>query len=336
MADLAIKSLPLELKRRIASHLSSGDAIALSQTCKSLHSSLALSSLSPPRTVLPILNALGHWRTGDDVLRSIRLPVLQRRVHSLTLSFFWRDQGHGNRKSQVWIAGRPTSDPIDTEHPFQGGQIVCESPLAPHTLEQYKMTFVPTEGFVYRLWYKIGSGGGHQLHIENGVLHTTIFDDEERYIARNYRILRQVGALGPDSSSNNNNHFYPGLLMRVSKSLRQQLALGAPPDSGLASYLEEFAIPINEESLLAVEEILQADIEERDLARQELSETTEPDGDERPELNHRDGRAFVGGVPFQIQIAFAPQMRERDRPEELMDQEAEVLLPEDGLDIVDE
>jgi hypothetical protein len=270
MSKLSVTSLPLELKRRIASFLSSGDAISLSQTCKSLHSSLALSSLSPSRLVLPELNEIGHWRTGNDVLRSIRLPVLQRRVHSLTLSFWWRDQGQGHRKGQVWIAGRPTSQPIQPDQIFQGGQAVCESPLATHTLEQQKMTFVPIEGQVYHLFYRVGDGGGHQLRIENGILHTIIFDDEERHIARNYRLLRQVGVIGPEMAGNNHaSNFYPAMLMQVGKSIRRQLAAKEQPDHGLVSFLEGFSIPVNEDSLLAMEEIVQADVEERNLARRE-------------------------------------------------------------------
>jgi hypothetical protein len=275
MANLSITSLPLELKRRIASFLSSGDAISLSRTCRSLHSSLAISSLSPSRVVLPELIEYGHWQTGDDVIRSIRLPVLQRRVHSLTLSFWWRDQGQGNRKCQVWIAGRPTSQPIQPDHPFQGGKVVCESPLAAHILEQHKMTFVPIEGQVYHLFYRVGSGGGHQLRIENGMLHTIIFDDEERHIARNYRLLRQVGVIGPEMSDNHASNFYPSMLVQVSKSIRRQLAAKEEPDHGLVSFLEGFSIPVNEDSLLAIEEIVQADVEERDLARREREDTAE-------------------------------------------------------------
>lgn len=295
MSNLSVKTLPLELKRRIASFLSAGDAILLSQTCKALHSSLVLSSLSPPRLVLPLLEEVGHWRTGDDILRSIRIPVLQRRVHSLTLSFDWRGQRRGESKGKVWIAGRSTSLPIDPEHPYQGGTVVCESPLAPHTLQHFKMTFVPTEGLVYHLFYRIGGSGGHQLRIENGMLTTVIFDDEERNIASNYQRLTQVGVIGPDVSDNHVGTFYPGLLMRVSKALRQQLAAGQAPDPAIASYFEDFDIPVNEDSLLAVQEIVQADIEERKLARLEEQETGEGDTEPAPVRNVMGG-LFEGAL----------------------------------------
>jgi hypothetical protein len=156
--------------------------------------------------------------------------------------------------------------------------------LAAHILEQHKMTFVPIEGQVYHLFYRVGGGGEHQLRIENGMLHTIIFDDEERHIARNYRLLRQVGVIGPEMSDNHASNFYPSMLVQVSKSIRRQLAAKEEPDHGLVSFLEGFSIPVNEDSLLAIEEIVQADVEERDLARREREDTAEtnptvpPDG----------------------------------------------------------
>jgi hypothetical protein len=322
MTKPRITSLPLELKRRIASFLSSGDAISLSRTCRSLHSSLALSSLSPSRIVLPELVEYGHWQTGDDVIRSIRLPVLQRRVHSLTLSFWWRDQGQGHRKGQVWIAGRPTSQPIQPDHSFQGGKVVCESPLAAHILEQHKMTFVPIEGQVYHFFYRVGGGGGHQLRIENGMLHTIIFDDEERHIARN---------------------FYPSMLMQVSKSIRRQLAAKEEPDHGLVSFLEGFSILVNEDSLLAIEEIVQADVEERDLARREREHAAEinpvvpprvPPGaiDLLPFLFAENRlQQAVGGVGNEDRHIIDAMERDAEGPEERVDQaeaDAEGFLPD--------
>jgi hypothetical protein len=268
---------------------------------------------------------------------------LQRRVHSLTLSFWWRDQGQGNRKGQVWIAGRPTSQPIQTDHPFQGGKVVCESPLAAHILEQLKMTFVPIEGQVYHLFYRVGGGGGHQLRIENGILHTIIFDDEERHIARNYRLLRQVGVIGPEMSDNHASNFYPSMLMQVSKSIRRQLAAKEEPDHGLVSFLEGFSILVNEDSLLAIEEIVQADVEERDLARREREHAAEinpvvpprvPPGaiDLLPFLFAENRlQQDVGGVGNEDRHIIDAMERDAEGPEERVDQaeaDAEGFLPD--------
>lgn len=206
----------------------------------------------------------GNIETGDKEAKSVRLPILHRRIHSLTLCIRWRDQGFGNRKGQVWIVGRPTNVPFDEDVSFHGGTVVCESPLAEHTMQNYRMTFVPQQGHVYHLFYRIGSGGGHALQMERGILYTSIFDDPQHHTATNYRILRELGAIGPEATAACG--FYSQMLLSVAKSLRSQLATGNEPDCALVSMLRQNSIPVNPESMLAIEGIVRIDTEERALA----------------------------------------------------------------------
>jgi hypothetical protein len=188
------------------------------------------------------------------------------------LTFRWRDQGRGNRKGRVWVVGRHRHAPIVPDQRFQGGRIVCESPVAPHDTEDCKMTFLTSamEGELYQLWYRVGGGGGHQLMLLEGRLHTVIFDDEQGNVSRNYEILKNSGVIGvhpeliPPTPAPT---FYPQLLLRVSQSLRSQLAnqqdSTIPLDDSLAAFFRMFMIPVTEGSLLALEEIIQCNLDEQ-------------------------------------------------------------------------
>ena len=72
-----------------------------------------------------------------------------------------------------------------------------------------------------------------------------------------------------------NGHFHHDVLIGVSRVFRRQLAAGEWPDSGLAHIMTKYGIEVNEAPLLSIEEIMQADIDERNLVRQERAETTE-------------------------------------------------------------
>jgi hypothetical protein len=132
------------------------------------------------------------------------------------------------------------------------------------------------EGHVYYVFYRVGGGGGHRLHMESATLFSMIFHDPNRYVARYYRILRELGAIGPEMSDNNG-LLHQDELVGVSKSLRLQLAAGERPDPGLALMMTKYSIEVNEASMLSIEEIVQADIDDRNLERRERVETTEND-----------------------------------------------------------
>jgi hypothetical protein len=53
-----------------------------------------------------------------------------------------------------------------------------------HEVTNCKLTFVLKEDHVYRVFYRVGGGGGHQLHLESVTLFSMILDDPNRYISR--------------------------------------------------------------------------------------------------------------------------------------------------------
>jgi hypothetical protein len=56
--------------------------------------------------------------------------------------------------------------------------------------------------------------------------------------------------------------------MGVSKSIRRQLAAGEQPSPELVLPMTNYSIDINEASLFSIEEIVQADIDERNLVQE--------------------------------------------------------------------
>jgi hypothetical protein len=281
-----ITNMPPELMQRAASFLHPVNAIDFSRTCRAVHDSLALASLNP---ALPFIagtkSFVGEYTAGNHYVQWFRLPIpLQRRVHSVTLSLQWRDQGWGNRKGQVKIVGRRTTQ--EHQDPLHGGEIVSHSPIAEHAVTNCKLTFVPKKDHIYYVFYRVGGGGGHQLHFDSVTLFSLILNDLNRYVSRNYRLLRELGAIGPerngDRTRNVDANFYQDVLMGVSKSIRRQLAAGERPDPGLALVMTTYSIDVNEATMCSIEEILQSDIDECNLVRQESVETAEYERRGRP------------------------------------------------------
>lgn len=264
MTAFPLAKLPPELIQRTASFLDPRNAIDLSRCCKSVNSNLRLSSLHPPLLLSSSqlvtrrsgITLTGDYAAGDEETPWLHLPIpFRRRVHSVTVVVRWRDQGWGNQKGQIRIVARRTTPrhPVDSDAPFHGGKSVAESPIAEHTTTECRLMFVPIQGRAYQLYYRVGGGGGHSLQFFSARVYTTVFDDEERYISNNYRMLHRAKALGPNLVGNT---FYPELLVRASKSMRRQLAAGEEPDILLSFLLEEYSIPVNEPSLVALEEVL--------------------------------------------------------------------------------
>ena len=298
MAELHFEllHLPLELKRRVASFLKASEAINMARSCRTLHTNLSLARLERP--LFTAFGRQGDVRTGEHWYRAFRLPVLNRRVHSMDLRFFWRDQGWGNRKTKTCVVGYPASASSEIPNefasfPFRGGRVVASSPdCAEHHETRLKLSFNPVENEVYHLWYKVGGGGGHEMQLREGCLRTVIFDDVFRNFTRNYRILCEEGVLCREVEREtrraplDNNLFFPRMLIRVSRALRRQLQqqreMGKEadqrilPEDELEALFAEYSIPLNLGSLVAVEEIVQADIEERVVCRNDV----QPEGDD--------------------------------------------------------
>lgn len=286
--------LPLELQLRVISFLGARDALSLSQSCKTLHSDLALSVLSPSLKIFDKLD----WSSGSDaeegdiIHRGFRLPVYNKNIrgHSICFDCVWGDQGWGNCKGEAWIVAFPPNFPIPNigNGNFTGGRIVAHSRLASHCRLRLRMTFSPVEGEEYHFYYKVGGGGGHRLFFLRGRMHALIYDDQSRTLSGNYRVLRHGGVIktvcfASDSICNGPHQAIamsseagiiaatPGLLAACQVLRREQS--DADECSVLAcedASFEEFGIPVDTlPSLHAMQAWLQEDVVDRILGEQE-------------------------------------------------------------------
>ena len=289
-ANFDLLQLPLELKRRVASFLESHDAVKMARSCRNLYLALSLARLEPVRPLFTSFRRSGDVGTGDNWFRAFRLPVLNRRVHSMRIEFFWRDQGWGDRRTECRIVGYPSSLSV-AETPsqfapgseFRGGRVVASSPdFAQHNEERLTLTFSPIENELYHFWYRVGGGGEHAMVLRDGTLQTVIFDDEFRNFTRNYRVLFEEGVLCREVNADYEHRvadtslFFPRMLISVSRALRRQLQGDAGREADrrqedeLEAFLAEYSIPLSLGSLVALEEIVLADIEERFARRNDV------------------------------------------------------------------
>jgi hypothetical protein len=305
--------LPLELQVRVVSFLGAHDALTLSQSCKSLHSDLALSVLSPSLKLFEKLDWSASDADGDDdtIHRAFRLPVYNTnttsiRVHSVRFDCVWGDQGWGNCKGEAWVVAFPPSSSIPNdvnanETTFTGAaRIVAHSRLESHARSRLRMTLSPVNGEEYHFYYRVGGGGGHRLFFLRGSMHALIYDDQRHSLSRSYRLLRQSGALkavrfSSDMTCHGSHQAIatsdtsitvasPELLAVCQLLRRQHLdaeectALDGErrlQSPELHAVLEACGLPTDTASINAVLAWLQEDIVDRILWKQETSARTE-------------------------------------------------------------
>ena len=101
-------SLPTELKRRTAHFLATHDVIHLSQTCRLVQHSLVLRKLQPSRRLAIPPPPLPHQDDTLTLRRVVaRIPVWNRRVHSLTLSISYQQENATQRATCLYVSAYP-------------------------------------------------------------------------------------------------------------------------------------------------------------------------------------------------------------------------------------
>mmetsp|Transcript_12576 Transcript_12576/g.20488 ORF Transcript_12576/g.20488 Transcript_12576/m.20488 type:complete len:344 (+) Transcript_12576:61-1092(+) len=187
----AMENLPDEiLKYNITQFLPPVDICQLSNTSNKFHARLALYA-APPRKILSEFSRADYHHLNADhgpypIEYGFEIPVpSQVECHSICVSMSWSDQGWGNQKSHlVVIAGNK-----DTRG--KQGAVVFASCIAPHSPECLEITFRPNRCHSYHLWYVVGGGGGHSLHLKNVTVQALIFDDSSRSYLKACNFLAQ-------------------------------------------------------------------------------------------------------------------------------------------------
>jgi hypothetical protein len=262
--------LPADLLEKVADFLLVGDAFRLSRTSKAVYSLFPLSmleSLLMKRTRM-VGKSVGEPRCHRGPKIPVFLPI---RTHTIVIQCKWRDQGWGNRKAKFLIVAHKksnnhTDDNVDN---INNGRVVVQSPIAEHSETLMTLSFSPSrttaeiEEEVYHLWYEIGGGGGHQLHITSDVkMFSVVFDSEQKSAFKAYHRLRElVPTLLEQCRSSEMEQtpqrFWLGLLQAAIESLLGQRRRKELLDPSLSGFLQSHGFEVDDEaSLLALQDLV--------------------------------------------------------------------------------
>lgn len=184
-----IYQLPNEIHPQIVDYLDIVDALNYQNTCKHLKDTVHLDLLQHASPTLDQklqkFHAIGDYYTGDVIRRWIVIDSLlfPTQVHTVLFTCEYKDQGWGNRKGNVYITELPndTDYPVDEDDTFIGSNIVAQSDTAEHTISFLCLKFKPKPGVRYAICYKVGGGGGHELHIVDPMLKAFIYSDSVKF-----------------------------------------------------------------------------------------------------------------------------------------------------------
>ena len=188
----------------------------------------------------------------------------------------------------------------EAEDLFDGGLIVATThTCAPHEWEQVEITFYPNDRDHYYLWFRVGGGGGHMLSIKDAQVQVFVFDDAQATYQKTYECLYNVGCLNSKTEplvprrppvlprweqiprpfltapAFNGKRpklgigimFYQKLLLGVCRSLQQMKECehnSASPTiiSPILECLLDHGVPIDKQSVSAIEDFVQTDFDE--------------------------------------------------------------------------
>ena len=97
--------IPDEMIRYISGFLMIEDIARLSATCKVLFNVLPFYSLESKMIHVPTIDATGPSGPGHSWQPSFHFdaPPFTSHLFMATISAYWRDQGWGNRKGEIWL-----------------------------------------------------------------------------------------------------------------------------------------------------------------------------------------------------------------------------------------
>jgi len=157
--------LPADLQKQLCLFLGAQEAsIGLSFTCKDIYNGLGISLLKshPPHLTLDPINS---HEQGNSFVKGPEIPILFRYKTALvTFCCKWKDQGWGNRKGRIEIREGDRK------------RMVAKSPTAEHSKTNLCLTFEPKHNEKYYIYFLVGGGGGHSLHVTDIRIKQLIYD----------------------------------------------------------------------------------------------------------------------------------------------------------------
>jgi hypothetical protein len=253
------------------------------------------------------------------------------------LTCHWNDQGSGNQKGVLFVVAVPVDVDLNTDtlSSIENGQIVYESPVAPHEKAPLRISFNYSPSKSYFLWYRVGGGGGHQLLIENLTVHTVIFDHADKLLLRNYDALKSQNGVQIKAV------FYLNLLHATVQSILVELENGKDADSHLVTMFESSGIQVTVASMKAMEELATALIK---MQSQEQARSLLPPSHSRVRIGRvplARGQRAVNGMdmdpPVRVRLALlrARPRAQRPHPVDMVDidrRAPRIILRADRMD----
>lgn len=243
----------------IAGCLAPADAVAFGRTCRSVRSALALTA-TPPRRVLT--RVVRH--DPDDALRyGHRIPVPSSRVavHSLRVSMSWKDQGWGNCKGSMCLVAEEETQRVyragEKQESVGGGsrRVVYSSGIAPHGMTPLSFTFQPRPTESYHLWYKVGGGGGHALHLSNMRIQALVFDDPSHCFGKALAFLDRLHIFHPWNEPVKCTDVQHDAINTILASTSHALANGMEVPPPVVAFLDRYGLSEADLSLKLIEAI---------------------------------------------------------------------------------
>ena len=168
--------LPTELKRRTAYFLATHDVVHLSQTSVALQQALALRPLQPRRSLM--LPPPPRPTDATLQLRRVvaRVPVWNRRVHTLGLTVDFQQESNTQRATCLYVSAYPSH--ADTPPPLvlQGetdeeglGRIVGSTWGRGTQPQTWFIRWCPREGEIYYVWCTLRSVWSSKIHLHRAM-----------------------------------------------------------------------------------------------------------------------------------------------------------------------
>jgi len=183
-----------EILKSISMFLDSRDAFNFQTSSKGLHQSIGLAAinhkLKKNRESWNVNDySVRMWRKIDLIILPSGHSILHR-MHSIHFSCQMKDQGWGNRKGYLFIAEVDDTEwqsYSEKEKHIQSHsesakkireKIIFRSPISKHNSTKLQFEFKPLPGKVYTIWYCVGGGGGHALHVKDVKIRSLVYDNE--------------------------------------------------------------------------------------------------------------------------------------------------------------
>jgi hypothetical protein len=196
--SIFLEEFSKEIHIAIASFLGVDDVVNY-QCNKQLRRMINLHRLDRPSSI-DVIDSESQYKQGvDDKIHLKQIIGLSfyfsNLIHSVKFSCYYKDQGWGNRKGNIFITEKPNQEQHKDEKDQEQkrrccslrrvdddihdddeegnnsdddiGRIIAKSPLAEHHETKCELIFRPKPGFTYCLCYKVGGGGGHCINVRD-------------------------------------------------------------------------------------------------------------------------------------------------------------------------